>query len=900
MAGKLKLLQVEDSESDAALILRELRRSGYDVESERVQDAEALRAALAKPGWDLVICDYQMPSFDAPAALEVLRSTGLDIPVLVISGNIGEEIAVAMMKAGASDYLMKDNLKRLGAAVERELREAKGRAERRHTVRRLADREAQLSMAIEATDMGIFDNDPTTGKTFYSNLARKHLRVPAGHEPNFQAFLDGLHPEDRDRVKNAVDRAFLPESDGRYAADFRLQATDGEEEKWISAWGRVLRDPQGVPIRFLGAIRDITEQKRAERELQFQLQLTACITEQSADCIMLVDPNGVTRFVNPETERVFGYSFDEFRTKPVHDVLHHHYPDGRPFPREECPLMWDLTATGLVREREDVFFHKDGTPIDVSVSCVPLILDGARAGVVFTARDIRERRRAELAVRRSDARFRGLFDAGVIGILITEGEYMVEANDHMLAMLRYTREEFSAQKVHWRNWVAPEQIEHCEWAMRSIAETGRCAPFEKDYLRSDGTRVPVLFAGVELNPGGTSQVLGFVVDLTERKSLESQVRQAQKLESIGLLAGGVAHDFNNLLTVILGYADILQAEIAVSHPLRVPVEQIASAADRAAALTRQLLTFSRQNAGRPRAISLDRLVAGVEVMLRRLIGEQIEVIVTSEGGRQSINADPGLVEQVILNLAVNARDAMPDGGELYIETARLTITRGFVAPLLSAEPGEYVSLAVTDTGTGMTPEVQARLFEPFFTTKEVGKGTGLGLSTVYGIVKQSGGSITVHSTPGIGTSFRVLFPAVESEERAQVQAAEDGPLHGTETVLLVEDEPGVRNYVRELLESNGYCALDAARGEDAIQLAERYRGKIDLLLTDLVLPGMKGAEVVERFLALRPDAAVLRMSGYPERFGAHLSEGVAHLQKPFTAEKLLRRIRELLDSPKPG
>ena len=900
MAGKLKLLQVEDSESDAELILRELRRSGHDVESERVQDAEALRAALAKHGWDLIICDYRMPSFDAPAALEVLHSTGLDIPMLVISGNIGEDIAVAMMKAGASDYLMKDNLKRLGAAVERELREARGRAERRHTVRRLADREAQLSMAIEATDMGIFDNDPRTGKTFYSDLARKHLRVPAGAQPNFEVFIESLHPEDRQRVRSAVERAFQPDSDGRYAADYRLQTSEGEpdleEERWISAWGRVLRDAQGAPIRFLGAIRDITEKKRAERELQFQLNLTSCITEQSTDCIMLVEPDGVTRFVNPETERVFGYSSDEIRAKPVHDLLHPRHAGGQLCPSGECPLTRDLNSTGIVRDREDIFLHKDGTRIDVSISCVPLVIDGARAGVVVTARDIRARKLAQQALRRSDARFRGLFDAGIIGIFVTEGPFVIEANDHMLKLLGYSREEISAQPFPWRKLVAPEMYEHCQLAMRSIGKTGSCAPYEKEYLRRDGTRVPVLFAGVELRPDG--QVLCFVVDLTERKDLENQMRQAQKLESIGLLAGGVAHDFNNLLTVILGYADLLRMEIGSGHPLHGAVEQIADAADRAASLTRQLLTFSRRNAGQPCSIALDRLVAGVETMLRRLIGEHIEVIVSSEGRKQSINADPGLIEQVILNLAVNARDAMPDGGELYIETMRLTVSKGFAAPSLSVEPGEYVSLAVTDTGTGMTPEVQARLFEPFFTTKEVGKGTGLGLSTVYGIVKQSGGSITVHSTPGIGTSFRVMFPAVEADEPAEFHAGPDGPLEGAETVLLVEDETGVRNYVREVLESHGYCALDAARGEDAIQLAERYRGRIDLLLTDVVLPGMKGSEVVERFLALRPDAAVLRMSGYPERFGAQLSKGAAHLQKPFTAEKLLRRIRELLDAPK--
>jgi len=894
MVEKLKLLQIEDSETDAALILRELSRAGYEVKSERVQDAEGVLKALDR-SWDLIICDYRMPSFDAPAALEVVKSTGVDIPFLVISGTIGEDLAVSMMKAGASDYLMKDNLKRLGAAVERELREAKARAERRQAIQALGDREAQLSLAIEATEMGVFDHDPVAGKTTYSALARKHLRVPQGAQPRLESFLESLHDEDRERVKLALTRAFLPESDGRYAAEYRLKEQVDGRDKWISAWGRVLRDADGMPVRFLGVLRDITERKRAERELQFQTQLTACITEQSTDCILLTDLEGRTRFMNPEAERVFGYAFEELRDKPVHDLLHHHYPDGRPYPIEECKMLRDLPNGPMLRDHEDVFFHKDGTPIDVSLSSAPLIVGGARTGVVFTARDIRQRRRAEMALRRSDARFRGLFEADVIGIMIAEGEYMVEANDHILNMLGYTREEFSAGKIHWQELVAPEQREHCLRAMRAIAETGACAPFEKEYLRKDATRVPVLFAGVELNPGGESQVLCFVVDLTERRNLENQMRQAQKLESIGLLAGGVAHDFNNLLTVIIGYSDLLRGEVGGAERWREPVEQISGAANRAAALTRQLLTFSRRNTGQPRTISLSRTVGDLESMLRRLIGEDIEIILTSEGGRLFIFADGGLIEQVVLNLALNARDAMPEGGKLYIETSPISVTDGFASPSFAVDPGPYVSLSVTDTGTGMTPEVQARLFEPFFTTKEVGKGTGLGLSTVYGIVRQSGGSIKVHSTPGIGTSVRVLFPAVGSKEIAVVSESGEGPMEGSETVLLVEDEPGVRNYVRKVLESHGYRALDAARGEDAIQIAERYKGEIDLLLTDLVLPGMKGSEVIERFLALRPGAGVLRMSGYPDRFGAQLGEGIPHLQKPFTEEKLLRRVRGVLD-----
>ena len=896
MPQKLNLLLVEDSESDAELVVRQLLKGGYDVEAERVQDAEAMRAALARAPWDLIISDYRMPGFDAPAALNVLQETGHDIPFLVVSGTIGEDLAVAMMKAGAHDYLMKGNLARLSAAVDRELRDARMRTERRAALRALQDREAQLAMAIESTEIGIFDNDPATGKTFYSELCRRHLRVPAGVEPNFQGFLDGLHPEDRDRIAQAVHRAFQPESGGHYAEEYRTRDPEPGGDHWVSAWGRVLCDNDGKPTRFLGVVRDISEEKRAEQQLQFQLQLTACITEQSTDCILLTGRDGTVRFANPETERTFGFSFQEMHGKGLHDLIHHRYPDGRPFPRAQCRLAHEVEAERTLRDLEEVFFHKDGTPIEVAVSCGPLELNGIVIGIVHNIRDITARKRAERELRESDARFRRLFEADILGIAVSDEERVIETNDQFLRMLGYTREQFASAGIAWREITPPEFLAVSETAGATLRSTGVCPAFEKEYLRRDGSRVPALTAAVRLGQSSDTRILSFILDQTERKSLERQFRQAQKLESIGQLAGGVAHDFNNLLTVILGYSDMVRAGIARDHSFREPLDQISAAAVRASGLTRQLLTFSRRNAAVPRTLPLDDLVVGIEKMLRRLIGETIEVVLDLKSHAGLIHADPGLVEQVVVNLAVNARDAMPEGGRLFIETARLDIAADFAAQAFSVEPGRFVSLTVTDTGTGMTPEVQARLFEPFFTTKEPGKGTGLGLSTVYGIVKQSGGSISVHSSPGIGTSVRVLFPAIDDRWTPEAVDEPECASSGTETLLIVEDETGVRRYVCRVLESHGYRALDASRGEDAIEIARRYGGPIDLLLTDVVLPGMSGADVVRHFREIRPGVPVLRMSGYPERFGAQMSDGIPMLQKPFTANVLLNRLRKILDT----
>jgi PAS domain S-box-containing protein len=384
-------------------------------------------------------------------------------------------------------------------------------------------------------------------------------------------------------------------------------------------------------------------------------------------------------------------------------------------------------------------------------------------------------------------------------------------------------------------------------------------------------------------------------DVNDRKRLEDQFRQAQKLEGIGRLAGGVAHDFNNLLTVISGYAGTALDELAAEHPLRGPMEQISKAAARATSLTRQLLIFSRRQVIEPKDIVLNDLVRDFEKMLRRLIGEDINLVLALDAGAGTIRADAGQIEQVILNLAVNARDAMPTGGTLSIETTSLLADAEFAQKHLSVQPGLYVVLAVSDTGVGMSPEVKSHLFEPFFTTKESGKGTGLGLTTVYGIVKQSGGSIWVYSEPGRGTTFRLLFPAVQAEGEAAAAVPVEVP-SGSETILLVEDEPGVRRFARQELERRGYTVLEASNGREALELARRHAGPIHLVVTDVVMPEMGGAELADLLGAERSGVPVLFMSGYTNHSGQREVMGAGYLQKPFTSASLLTQVRGVLDA----
>jgi hypothetical protein len=395
---------------------------------------------------------------------------------------------------------------------------------------------------------------------------------------------------------------------------------------------------------------------------------------------------------------------------------------------------------------------------------------------------------------------------------------------------------------------------------------------------------------------------GVGMDITVQKNLEDQFRQAQRMESIGQLAGGIAHDFNNLLTAILGYSDVLLGELtgySVPETVRDDLEEIRKAAERAAALTSQLLAFSRRQIIQPKVLNLNSIVENFQPMLKRLIGEDIQIAVRLSEDLGSVNADVGQLEQVIMNLVVNARDAMPTGGALTIETANVDLDESYARSHVTVEPGPHVMLAVCDTGTGISPEVQARIFEPFFTTKPKDRGTGLGLATIYGIVKQNKGSIWVYSEPDKGTTFKIYLPRVSDGPRVEPRKVQTAASGGNETVLLVEDDERVAKLAREILKRNGYVIIQASDADDAVRLAEEHKGSIDLLLTDVVMPGRSGSLLAEELSARAPGMRVLYMSGYTDNAIVDhglLSPGVAFLQKPFTRATLTRAVRNVLDS----
>ena len=500
----------------------------------------------------------------------------------------------------------------------------------------------------------------------------------------------------------------------------------------------------------------------------------------------------------------------------------------------------------------------------------------------------------------SEKKFRGLIEALPVGIsLSTPGAKgtVTDINSAQWKMFGYdSKEEFLKlpASAHYQD---PNERER----FSELRERGPVKHHLLQFKRKDGALLWGSVSSVtQVAEDGTIQFINVVEDITKEKKLEAQLRQAQKMEAVGRLAGGVAHDFNNLLMSIMGHADLALMSLAEDDPLRRNLEEIKGGGKRAAALTRQLLAFSRRQILQPVVLDLNALITGFVKMLERLIGEDVELETVLASGLRRVEADPGQMEQVIMNLVINARDAMPGGGKLTIETVNVDLDEDYVREHdAGLQPGPYVMLGVSDAGTGMDEETRSLIFEPFFTTKEEGEGTGLGLSTVYGIVKQSGGYIWVYSEPGQGTTFKIYLPAVEGEAVSR-EKEEISPerLTGSETILIVEDDDKVRNLVCEILEPQGYSILEAENGIEALRVSEEHGDQIHLMIADVIMPKMGGRELAERLRPLRPDMKVIYMSGYTDNAILHhgvLSPGIEFLQKPISSEALKRKVREVLD-----
>lgn len=512
-----------------------------------------------------------------------------------------------------------------------------------------------------------------------------------------------------------------------------------------------------------------------------------------------------------------------------------------------------------------------------------------------------ERIQVEKELRFSEVRYRRLFEAAKDGILILDGHTgeILDVNPFLMNLLGYTRQEFLGKQL-WEIGFFQDRVDS-KGTFRTLQASEFIRYDDLTLQTKGGKRAEVEFVSNTYFSGEKKVIQCNIRDMTERRQLELQLRQSQKMEAIGQLAGGVAHDFNNLLTIISGYSEMMAEGLGPDSPHIGQVKEIQKATDRAAALTRQLLAFGRRQMLAPQVLDLNMVVSNVDKMLRRLIGEDIDLVPISSGGLGRVKADAGQIEQIIMNLAVNARDAMPQGGKLTIETADVVLDDTYARRHVAVTPGPYVMLAVSDTGCGMDAAIQARIFEPFFTTKAPGKGTGLGLATVYGIVKQSGGNIWMYSELGKGTTFKVYLPRVD-DLVAEVKSfhARGGDCRGAETVLVVEDEDTIRSLVGGILVSRGYTVLEASSGVEGLLICQKHPHTIHLLLTDVVMPQMSGPELAGKLASLRPETKVLFMSGYTNKAIGQdglLDRNTAFIEKPFTPQALARKVREVLDAP---
>jgi two-component system cell cycle sensor histidine kinase/response regulator CckA len=616
--------------------------------------------------------------------------------------------------------------------------------------------------------------------------------------------------------------------------------------------------------------------------------------EASGEVIFLTDAAGTITYVNPEFVRLYGYAPSEVVGRTTPRILKGGTASGA-----EYATFWQQLSSNEVVRREFVNRTKSGALVNVESTANPIVTDQGRIGFVAVQRDITDRKATEAALRRSERRYRTLAEAAQDSIFIVDRDSRITyANAVSCERFGVNVEDAIGKRL---DEAFPPAVADEMWReVSSVFSTGERHSFETSFDAGRGSicletwLVPMAIGGEE-----PDQVMGVARDVTARKLLERQFLQAQKMEAIGQLAGGIAHDFNNVLTAILGYSELLFDRIGHDESIAADLAEIKRAGERAGRLTKQLLAFGRKQALMAQVLDLNDVLSELQKMLGRVIGEDVHLDIVTAAPLDRVKVDPGQIEQVIVNLAVNARDAMPRGGTLRIATANVVLDRAFTAHHPGMTPGRYVALTVRDTGCGMSADVLGHVFEPFYTTKPVGKGTGLGLATVYGIVKQSGGQITIESTPGKGTTVTVYLQSVADAPSARRADDATASCRGTETILLVEDEAGVRHLMQRTLERAGYTVLKAPTAGDALALAEDRSRRIDLLLSDVIMPDLSGPDVAQRVVRLHPTIKVLYVSGFTNQIALDsgtLSRRAAFLAKPFTPQTLVMRVRECLDT----
>jgi len=795
IAREVCILLLEDSEIDAELLAAHLAKAGMPFRMTRVVNRREFVDALQDGAYDVILADYSLPDFDGVSALNIARVLQPELPFIFVSGVVGEEFATNALKRGATDYVMKRNLTRLATAVERALDQARERNEHRLAELALQRSEMRARLAIEGAELGVWDYDPRSGALEWDPRLRSHYGVADEVHPTVELFLELTHPDERERMATSIRDAVTwhPEQSGAYAEDFRVLHRDGRE-RWLAARGQVLFE-EGVATRFLGVVRDTTEERAAQETLR---RLTGELEQQVAE--RTAERDRIWR-LSPDLFAVAGFDGRFRRLNPAWGNMLGYDPDA-------------LVGASFVR-----LVHPDDE------AAVAERLAALQAGEVPE--------RFEMRLRESDGGWRW-----IAWTAAPEGDAFYAVGRDI------TVERSAAEALEQRNRELAEQIE-------------------------------------------------------ERERVERTLRQMQRLEAVGQLTSGVAHDFNNLLTVILGNINFVERGLethGVNGELRHRIKHMRTAAERGAKLTAQMLAFSRRQKLEPKPIDLNETVASMRELLQSTMGGAVRLETVLKSDLWPALVDPTQIELIILNLAINARDAMEVGGGLSVETANVTLTAPPARPE-EPNPGDYVLLAVSDTGPGMTDEVFAKAFEPFFTTKEIGKGSGLGLAQVYGFAKQSGGGVSIDTRFGEGTTVKVFLPraaSVPRKDAVEARKAPQAPQASTQrTVLVMDDDSAVREVTSAMLSDLGHSVVEAGSGGAALDLL-RTDQRVDVLLADYAMPGMNGSEVARAAMELRPGLPILFITGYADLKALRDVGEERIIQKPFRDEELARKITAAL------
>ena len=883
----LKLLNVENSEADAVLLLNYLANGEFDVQTERVKTADEMKTAIAAQDWDIIISKYKLPEFSGLEAFEILKKSDLDIPFIIISDTGGEELAVQAMVAGVNDYLMKDNLTRLIPAIHRELRETINRRNHRRLEERLNESERRLGFALSSTRIGIWIFNIQDNTIDCTNECYEILKTP-GFGNKLEDFKALIHPEDSEFVFSEIKKAINDKES--YVIEFRIINPLGEII-WLVQRGNVEYDADDKPLRINGIIVDVTHRKKLEQNLRASEERFRALFESTVAGVTLCNENGTLLYVNNAYLKIIGYTREDFENGKMNwrKITAPEYAE------LDQRALDQARANGFSEQYEKEYIRKDGSRVPVLLGVALSEIDGGEH-FVSAILDITKQKKSEQKLRESEEKFRALTEATTHIVWTSiEDQSDKEFLDWWKNLTGQTEEE--AKNMGWTNVIHPDDKERVtkEWlsttenktvfntvyrihkvsgeygyyAIRVVPVFGADEKFRywigalsditdrkrnEEIIQQNERRFRSLISSISQivwtanaegvlqtanTPGGETfsitkedimrewvsrlhpedknraigefkeavqqkssfkseyrllnidntfhyyisrgtpvlekngtvcEWVGTLADITKSKiaeeqlrDSEEQLRQGQRLESVGRLAGGIAHDFNNMLTAINGYSELTLRRLNSDDPLRRNIEEIKKAGERSAELTQQLLAFSRRQVMQPKVLDINEVISETAVMLERLIGENIELIKNVSPEISFIEADPGQISQILLNLIVNSRDAMPNGGKIIIETKNVHLDKNYVSRHQWAQIGDYVLMRISDNGTGIDSETLQHIFEPFYTTKEVGKGTGLGLATVYGIVKQSGGYIWVNSEVGTGTSFEIYLPQVDKK-----------------------------------------------------------------------------------------------------------------------------------------